>query len=136
MLVRGWCNSSCTYTTILTPLGCHAPLHAGHPVISARRVEEKPRQIGPPCLVDRPPQPTMTTSMVIRARHASLRERLDAQARAMGRRDGAPLHVNALIIQLLPFVRLCLRSRTPELGIELVAARRPSAVLALERGIV
>jgi hypothetical protein len=28
------------------PLGCHAPLYAGHPVIPAREVEVKPCQIG------------------------------------------------------------------------------------------
>ena len=30
------------------PLGCHAPLQAGHPVIPARGVEAKPSQIKHP----------------------------------------------------------------------------------------
>ena len=51
----------------------------------------------------------------------SLRERLDAQARAVLGRDRAALHVGALIVQLLRFVRPRLRSWPPELGIELVA---------------
>jgi hypothetical protein len=29
-----------------SPVSCHAPLHAGHPVIPARKVEALPWQIG------------------------------------------------------------------------------------------
>jgi hypothetical protein len=29
-----------------SPVSCHAPLHAGHPVIPARKVEAPPWQIG------------------------------------------------------------------------------------------
>ena len=29
-----------------SPISCHAPLHAGHPVIPARKVEAPPWQIG------------------------------------------------------------------------------------------
>src|SRR5229473_2802065 len=66
----------------------------------------------------------------------SLRERLEPHARAVVGRDRAAFHVEAVIVELLPLLPLRLRSRPPEVGVELVAARHPALVLALELGIV
>src|SRR6266851_6381739 len=71
-----------------------------------------------------------------RAGAPSLRKRLEPDARAVIGRDRPALRVEAVIVELLPLLALRLRSRPPELGIELVAARHPAGVLAFERGIV